>query len=163
LWVKVGGEDYETKIVDGILWIRARSAMLGYLNAPNPFDEDGWMNTGDMVQVDGEYIRILGRESEIINVGGQKVYPAEVESVLLQMENVKDAVVFGESNPITGNIVTARVNLFEPEDARAFRKRMRAFCRDRLSTFKIPAKIQISDHEQYSARYKRMRRSEPAS
>jgi long-chain acyl-CoA synthetase len=157
LWVKVGGEEFETKVVDGILWIRAQSAMLGYLNAPSPFDEQGWMNTGDIVEVDGEYIRILGRESEIINVGGQKVYPAEVESVLLQMDNVKDAVVVGERNPITGSIVAARVNLFESEEPSAFRKRLRAFCRGRLAPYKIPARVQISDKDQFSARYKRMR------
>jgi long-chain acyl-CoA synthetase len=157
LWVRVGGEGFETKVVDGTLWIRAQSAMLGYLNAPSPFDEEGWMNTGDVVEVDGEYIRILGRKSEIINVGGQKVYPAEVESVLLQMDNVKDAVVLGEKNPITGSIVTARVNLFEPEKPSAFRKRMRAFCGGRLAQYKIPARVQISDKDQFSARYKRMR------
>jgi acyl-CoA synthetase (AMP-forming)/AMP-acid ligase II len=160
LWVKVGGEGFETKVVDGILWVRAHSAMLGYLNAPSPFDAEGWMNTGDMVEVDGDYIRILGRKSEIINVGGQKVYPAEVESVLLQMDNIKDAVVLGEKNPITGHIVTARVNLFEPEDEREFKKRLRLFCRDKLASFKIPAKVEISGQEQFNARYKRMRRSE---
>ena len=160
LWVKVGGEDFETKVVDGLLWIRARSAMLGYLNALSPFDEEGWMNTGDMVEVDGEYIRILGRQSEIVNVGGQKVYPAEVESVLLQMDNVKDVVVFGEKNPITGNIVAARVNLFEPEDVRTFKRRARAFCRDKLALYKVPVKVEISGQKQFTARYKRMRRSE---
>lgn len=45
LWVKIGGEGYETKIVKGVLWIRAESSMLGYLNAPNPFDAEGWFNT----------------------------------------------------------------------------------------------------------------------
>jgi acyl-coenzyme A synthetase/AMP-(fatty) acid ligase len=118
------------------------------------------MNTGDMVEVDGDYIRILGRQSEIINVGGQKVYPAEVESVLLQMDNVKDAVVTGERNPITGSIVTARVNLFESEEPLAFRKRMRAFCQDRLASYKIPVRVELIEHDQYSARYKRMRRAE---
>ena len=160
LWVKVGGEGFETKVVDGILWVRAKSAMLGYLNAPSPFDAEGWMNTGDMVEVDGEYVRILGRQTEIINVGGQKVYPAEVESVLLQMDNVRDVTVAGEKHPITGNIVTARFNLFQPEDANEFKKRVRAFCRDKLPTFKIPAKIEIVDAEQFNARYKRMRRRE---
>jgi acyl-coenzyme A synthetase/AMP-(fatty) acid ligase len=121
------------------------------------------MNTGDMVEVDGEYIRILGRKTEIINVGGQKVYPAEVESVLLQMSNVKDAVVIGEKNPITGNIVTARVNLFEPEEDRAFRKRMRAFCQDKLEPFKVPVKVTVSNQDQFNARYKRVRRAEPAA
>lgn len=163
LWVKVGGEGFETKVVDGILWIRAKSAMLGYLNAPSPFDAEGWMNTGDMVEVEGEYIRILGRKSEIINVGGQKVYPAEVESVLLQMDNVKDAVVVGEKNPITGYIVTARVNVFEPEEGGAFKQRMRAFCRDKLASYKIPVKIEISGQEQFNARYKRIRRVEGAT
>ncbi len=157
LWVKVGGEGFETKVVDGVLWIKAHSAMLGYLNAPSPFDADGWFNTNDMVEVDGEYIRILGRKSEIINVGGQKVYPAEVESVLLQMDNVADAVVLGEPHPLTGNIVTARVNLTQPEPAQAFRQRMRAFCRDRLAPFKVPVKVEIVDNEQFNARYKRVR------
>ena len=68
LWVKIGGEGYKTRIIDGILQIQARSAMLGYLNAPSPFTEDGWFKTGDTVEVDGEYIKILGRKSEIINV-----------------------------------------------------------------------------------------------
>jgi acyl-coenzyme A synthetase/AMP-(fatty) acid ligase len=163
LWVKVGGEGFETKVVEGILWVRAQSAMLGYLNAPSPFDAQGWMNTGDMVEVDGDYIRILGRQSEIINVGGQKVYPAEVESVLLQLPNVKDAVVLGDKNPITGQVVTARVNLFEPEELRAFKRRMHAFCRDKLAAYKIPVKIEISGQEQYNARYKRTRRLEPVS
>jgi len=158
LWVKVGGEGYETKVVDGVLWIKAHSAMLGYLNAPSPFDAEGWFNTNDMVEVDGEYIRILGRKSEIINVGGQKVYPAEVESVLLQMDNVADAVVLGEPHPLTGNIVTARVNLVQPEPAAAFRQRLRTFCRERLASFKVPAKIEIVDTEQFNARYKRVRR-----
>lgn len=157
LWVKVGGEDFETQIKDGILWIRARSAMLGYLNAPSPFDAEGWFNTGDAVEVDGDYIKILGRKSEMINVGGSKVYPAEIESVLLQMPNVRDVAVVGEPNPITGQIVAARFNLFEPEDAAQFRKRMRTFCRDHLAEYKIPAKIQIVESEQYSQRFKKMR------
>ncbi len=160
LWVKIGGDEFQTKVVDGILWIKADSAMLGYLNAPSPFNEEGWMITGDMVEVDGEYMRILGRQSEIINVGGQKVYPAEVESVLLQMENVDDAVVFGEKNPITGFMVTARVNLKTPEDPRAFKQRMFAFCRDKLASFKIPVKVEIISQETYNARYKRMRRAD---
>lgn len=160
LWVKVGGEGFDTKIVDGILWIKAHSAMLGYLNAPSPFDAEGWMNTGDMVEVEGEYIKILGRKSEIINVGGQKVYPSEVESVLLQLDNVKDAVVFGEPNPITGNIVSTRINLFHPEDPREFRKRMVVFCRSRLANYKIPVKVELSDQEQYNQRFKRMRKAD---
>ncbi len=82
IWVKIGGEGYQTRIVDGILQIKADSAMLGYLNAPSPFTEDGWFVTGDMVVQDGEYIQFLGRKSEIINVGGEKVFPSEVENII---------------------------------------------------------------------------------
>ncbi len=157
LFVRIGGEGFETKVQDGTLWIRARSAMLGYLNAPSPFDADGWMNTGDQVIVEGDYMRILGRRSEIINVGGQKVYPAEVESVLLQMENVRDAVVVGEASAITGQIVTARITLAHEEAAADFRRRMAAFCRERLAPYKIPLKVSLSTGTQHNARYKRIR------
>ena len=158
LWVKVGGEGFETRVVDGMLEIKAKSAMLGYLNAPSPFTEDGWFNTGDAVEVDGEWIRILGRKSELINVGGEKVYPAEVESVLQTMEGVEDVAVTGLPNPITGQIVFARIKLAEPEEPAAFRARLREFCRDRLDRFKIPQKIELVDDTLHGERFKKMRR-----
>src|SRR5262245_24453105 len=128
LWVRVGGEGYETKVVDGRLWIRARAAMLGYLNAESPFDADGFFDTGDRVESDGQWLRILGRQSEVINVGGSKVHPAEVESVLLEMDGVADVAVRGEAHPITGQVVTASVRLTQSETPRDFRARMRSFC-----------------------------------
>lgn len=159
LWVKVGGEGFETRIVDGMLEIKAKSAMLGYLNAPSPFTADGWFKTGDAVEVDGEYIRILGRKSELINVGGEKVYPAEVESVLQLMDGVEEVVVNGETNPLTGNIVAARVKLSTDEDLAQFRKRMRAFCADKIDRFKIPQKVSIVNEGLHGERFKKMRRS----
>jgi acyl-CoA synthetase (AMP-forming)/AMP-acid ligase II len=158
LWVKVGGEGFETRVVDGMLEIKAQSAMLGYLNAPSPFTPDGWFKTGDAVEVDGEYIKILGRKSELINVGGEKVYPAEVESVLQLMEGVVDVVVHGERHPITGNIVVARVQLEKPEELSAFRKRLRAHCRGRLPRFAVPQKIVISNVPIHGERFKKIRR-----
>ncbi len=163
LWVRIGGEGYETKIRDGTLLIRARSAMLGYLNAPSPFDSEGWFDTQDVVETKGEFIRFLGRRSEIVNVGGRKVYPTEVENVLLQMTNVTDASVTGEDHPITGSILLARVNLRDSEEPADFRKRLRLFCRERLEPFKVPARIIIVNRNQFSSRYKRMRRPQAAS
>lgn len=113
LWMKIGGDGFEMKIVDGILYIRTQSAMLGYLNAPSPFDEEGWFNTKDKVEEKDGYIRILGRTTDLINVGGNKVYPNEVESVLLSFAGVKDAHVYGETNPITGMSVVADVSVDE--------------------------------------------------
>lgn len=158
LWVKIGGEGYKTRIVDGLLEIKAESAMLGYMNAPSPFTEDGWFKTGDAVEVDGEYMRILGRKSEIINVGGEKVYPAEVESVLQMMDGVEDVTVSGESSPITGQLITAYVKLTEKESLSGFRKRMYAFCRHELPAYKIPQKVVLVDRTMYGERFKKMRR-----
>jgi long-chain acyl-CoA synthetase len=158
LWVKVGGEGFETEVRDGILWIRAESAMLGYLNAPSPFDEHGWFNTQDEVLVDGDYMQILGRRSEVINVGGLKVYPAEVESVLLELDGVLDASVRGESNLLTGQAVVATLTLAAPEDAKELRRRVRAHCADRLERFKIPVRVEQAGDFQHSARFKKDRR-----
>ena len=159
LWVKVGGEEFDTRVVNGILQIRARSAMLGYLNAPSPFTPDGWFDTGDQVETDGEYLRILGRASEIINVGGEKVYPAEVESVLQEMDNVEAATVYGEAHALVGQIVCAAVKLRSPEDERRLIVRLKVHCRDKLEPFKVPRKVIIAHEELYGERFKKVRAS----
>lgn len=160
LFVKFSGEGFETQVRDGILWVKARTAMLGYLNAPDLFDADGWLNTEDAVEVDGEWLHLLGRVSDLINVGGRKVYPAEVEAVLLQCPNVSDVAVFGEKNAITGQAVAARFNLIEPEPLDVFKKRLRTFCKDKLPSYKVPVRIELSDKEQFNARFKKTRRAD---
>lgn len=157
LWVKVGGEGFETRVVDGILHVKSHSAMLGYLNAPNPFTPDGWLVTGDVVQQDGEYLRILGRQSEVINVGGQKVHPAEVEDVIQEVPNVVGAVVFAEPNALTGNIVCARVALAGEEDPKRLTRRIKQHCREKLPAFAVPVKVSIVDQVEHSERFKKRR------
>jgi acyl-CoA synthetase (AMP-forming)/AMP-acid ligase II len=157
LWIKFSGEGFETKVVSGQLWVKAATAMLGYLNAPDLFDAEGWLNTQDAVEVDGEYMRILGRASDLINVGGQKVYPAEVENFLLQLDNVEEVAVFGKPHPMMGQIVAARFNLKEPEPLDLFKRRMNAFCRGRIANFQIPVFVELADKSQFGARFKKMR------
>lgn len=159
LWVKLGGEGYDIRIVDSILQIKAESAMLGYINAKSPFTEDGYYITGDLVEVEGEYVKILGRASELINVGGEKVYPSEIENVILQMDNVADVLVYGESNPIIGKIVAAKVKLINIENSKDFAKNLKKFCRERLENFKVPVKIAIvnNDMEFHGERFKKQR------
>lgn len=162
LWVKIGGEGFETRVIQGLLEIKAKSAMLGYLNAPSPFTEDGWFKTGDAVDVDGEYFRILGRKSELINVGGEKVYPAEVESVVQEMLEVQDVSVVGVPHPITGNVVCAKVTPVDIDaDAVELSKKIRAYCRTRLAAYKIPVKIEVIREAQHNDRFKKMRRATP--
>jgi acyl-CoA synthetase (AMP-forming)/AMP-acid ligase II len=157
VWLKLGDTRLEHKIVDGVLWIRSPSVMLGYLNAPSPFDANGWFNTQDLVEKDGEYIRILGRKSELINVGGEKVHPTEIENLLLQLDNVKDVTVRGQSNPITGEIVAAKITPLVQEDPAAFKQRVREFCRARLERYKVPAVIEVVTEDHYGARFKKSR------
>jgi len=157
LWVKVGGDGYTTRIIEGILQIKADSAMLGYLNAPSPFTKDGYFITGDKVLQKGEYIKILGRESEIINVGGQKVYPQEVENIIQGIDNVAEVTVYGEKNMITGNIVCANIRLISDEDNKLFISRLKKSCRRLLQSFQVPVKVKIVAKEQYSERYKKIR------
>lgn len=157
LWLKLGASGFEHKIVDGILHIRAASAMLGYLNAASPFDADGWFDTNDMVEVDGDYLRILGRRSELINVGGDKVHPAEIEDVLLRVKNVRDAVVSARHSPVTGAVVAARITPCVPEVPDELRRRVRRFCQERLERYKVPAVIEIVEQDLHGARFKKSR------
>ena len=158
VWVKIGGDGFETKVVEDILWVRSEANMVGYLNAPDPFDEEGWMCTGDHVELRGEYMRILGRKSEMINVGGQKVFPAEVENVLLEAENVQEATVFGLPHPIMGHVVKAKISLTEPEDPFQLAERLRKHCLQRMSGYKVPMKYEIvKEGDLRTSRFKKMR------
>ena len=160
LWVRIGGEGFATKVVDDILWIKSDYAMLGYLNAPSPFDAEGWFCTEDRVEVDGDWFRILGRVTDLMNIGGQKVYPAEVEDVILELDNVEDVAVFAESNALLGSIVVARIVTAKPEPVGQLKKRVRKACAARLAAFKVPTKVVLADEPLYSARHKKQRRSE---
>ena len=158
LWMQVGGDGYQTRVVDGMLEIKARSAMLGYLNAPSPFTDDGWFQTGDAVEVDGDYMRILGRKSELINVGGEKVYPTEVEAVLEDLDIVREARVTGEPNPLTGHIVCADVVLADPAlPAKEARTRIRRHCEQALQRYKVPVRIRIVAGPLHTGRFKKHR------
>jgi long-chain acyl-CoA synthetase len=107
--------------------------------------------------VDGEYVKILGRKSDLINVGGQKVYPSEVESVIQEMDNVAEVSVYGEQNAITGNIVCARVTLKNNEDHQEFGVRLKRYCRERMEVFKVPFRVIVAHEPQHNARFKKIR------
>ena len=105
LFMKIGGEGVETKVVDNVLEIRSQTRMLGYLNADSPFDDEGWYNTKDIVEERDGLYKVTGRTSELINVGGLKFMASEVERVALQFEGIELAKAEGKLNPITGQHV----------------------------------------------------------
>ena len=145
LYMSVGGEGVETKIVDEILYIRAENRMLGYLNAPSPFDDEGWYCTKDIVASDEDgYLTITGRDSDVINIGGLKFMPSEVERECLKIKNVKFAKAIGVDNPITGQYLQLEI---EPESidivqdslSREIRKTLSAS----LPKYMLPSKIKF--------------------
>lgn len=157
LWLRLKSDEMQAKVVDGILWVRTESAMLGYLNAPSPFDEEGWLCTGDAVEQDGEWIRFLGRTSDLVIVGGEKVYPQEVEEAILELESVEDVLVKGEPHPITGKILVAFVNVRDGDEA-SVRRVVRKHCRARLEPHKVPADVRIVGEPLATERQKKDRR-----
>jgi acyl-coenzyme A synthetase/AMP-(fatty) acid ligase len=157
LWMKVGGEGFQWKIKNGTLWINSEFRMRGYLNADADFDEQGFFNTQDEVLVDGEYIQVLGRVSDIINVGGEKVYPAEVESAVLQLENICQVVAYGVANPLLGQTISVDVVLENPEEIKDLRNRIRNHCRIAIGKSRTPTNIRIVEAIELSGRQKTKR------
>jgi acyl-coenzyme A synthetase/AMP-(fatty) acid ligase len=157
---KIDDPDVEYKIVDGELWLKSGTQVLGYLNVDNnAFDEQGWFRTGDLVeQVDDNYMRIIGRNKEIINVGGEKVLPAEVENVLIQIPEIADCMVYGQSNAITGHHVAADVVLNQEMSRKNAKKLIRKFCQSHLEQYKIPAKIYFIEKIELGSNLKKIRR-----
>lgn len=159
LWMKLDSDKFKIRIRDNMLEVKTESTMLGYLNEKSPFSKDGWFKTGDVVEQKGEYVRVLGRESEIINVGGRKVYPAEIENILKCLDNIKDIIIKGEENMLVGQVVTAKVVLIEKEDLSVLKRRIRFFLKGKVENYKIPQKIDIVDiSDMYSARLKKIRK-----
>jgi long-chain acyl-CoA synthetase len=141
LYMKIGGEGVETRVVDGILQIRSSSRMLGYLNAPSPFDSEGWYDTKDVVDVKDDYCKVTGRISDVINVGGLKFMISEVERVALGFPNVSLVKATPKPNPITGQHVEL---LVQPTSEDAVDKvALLDFLKDRLQPHMVPKRIRI--------------------
>ncbi|MFA7083389.1 MAG: fatty acid--CoA ligase family protein [Arcobacteraceae bacterium] len=157
LYMKLEDANCEYKIVENELWLRSKTQVLGYLNASmESFTSDGWFKTGDLVEtLEDGYVKIIGRSKEVINVGGQKVLPAEVESVLLSMPEIADCMVYGLNNAITGQTVVCDVVLRNSDEN--IKKSIRLFCKDKLDGFKIPTKVNVVEKTNYSDRFKKMR------
>jgi len=156
LWLKIGDESHQIQIRENILWIKSKMSMLGYLNADSPFDDDGWFNTKDKVEVKGEYIRILGRASELINVGGQKVFPTEIENVVLEVPGVIDVLAYGADNAIMGKVVNLKV-FSKVENTSELIVLIKKHCIEKLEKYKRPIKIEFVSNSFESDRFKKKR------
>jgi acyl-CoA synthetase (AMP-forming)/AMP-acid ligase II len=143
LLMKVGGEGVETRVLEGVLMIKSENRMMGYLNAESPFDKEGWYNTHDEVEVEGEFIKVVGRDSDVINVGGLKLMPSEVELVALDFENVVLAKAQGKENPVTGQHVELIIQTLE--NSKFDLNEFKVYLRSRLQPHMVPRRIMIED------------------
>lgn len=131
----------------GEVAVRGPGVMGGYENAPNANAEafvDGWFRTGDQGHLDADgYLYLTGRLKEIVNRGGEKVSPREVDEALLEHPDVQQAAAFATPHPSLGEDLAAAVVL--RHGAQADESRLRRFLLDRLAGFKVPSRIIFVD------------------
>lgn len=138
----------DMKVVDGSLRIRSSRAAHAYVGraAAALTDSDGYVDTGDMVELRGGRYYFVGRRNGIINVGGLKVHPEEIEAVINGHPEVRMSRAKSRRSPITGGIVVAEVVLTadaDPARAEAIRHEILAECRARLAAHKVPTMIRF--------------------
>lgn len=156
---RIDDRQFDWRVVNGELQLRSKTQFLGYLNHRSEvMTDDGWFKTGDLVeQGEDGFFRIQGRSSEVINVGGEKVLPLELESILLSHPLIEDCLIYGEPNAITGQHVCAEVRVRGEVDRRDVRGMVQSFLAERVEAFKVPAKIRIVDSVAASERFKKRR------
>ena len=138
----------ELKVVAGSLRIRSPRAAARYIGSAAALaDADGFIDSGDMVELRGDRYLFAGRRGGIVNIGGLKVHPEEVEAVINRHPQVRMSLVRGKASPVTGSVVAADVVLKSgggPASAlNAVRDDILKLCRDELPLYKVPAAITI--------------------
>jgi len=134
------------KVADGSLAIRSSRTALRYLGqgAPDLQDAEGFVDTGDMIEQRGDRCHFVGRRGGIINVGGAKVNPEEVEAVINAHLGVHASLVKARKNPITGALVAADVVLNEGVvEAPGLKDEIIAACARQLAPYKVPALVRF--------------------
>lgn len=157
LFFRIEDPDTKWKIVEEELWLKTPSRVLGYLNAADDgLEADGWYRTGDLVETDEHNnLKIIGRASALINVGGQKVHPAEVEAILNDIEGIEALHIYGKEAPITGSTVACEIVVSGDEELRTWKRRIRNHCRGKLAPWKIPSSVKIVDSISVNSRMKK--------
>lgn len=157
LWMRIDDPAVEWRIVEGELWLKTPSRILGYINHESDrLRADGWYRTGDLVEEDGEgYFRIVARQESTINVGGEKVLPGEVEAVVREVPDVRDCRIFGTPNPLMGEVVGAEIVTGNEGGEKELIRSIRRHCRQQLAPYKVPVKIAVVDEIGMTERFKK--------
>lgn len=162
LWFKFIDKGVEIKIIDNVLWIKTKSNLLGkilFTDNGVVLEEtsDDWFCTNDLVEVKGKYLKILGRQTDIINVGGLKVYPSEVENCLHELDFVSDVFVKGKKHVLLGQIVVAYILLDDKKENAEAEKLLRRHCLSKLEKYKVPSQFIFNWGNFVNDRFKKVR------
>lgn len=162
LWFRFIDAGVDTQVVDDVLWIKTRSNLLGrvlFAEAGLVLEpqSDDWFCTNDLVARDGDWLMVLGRQTDIVNVGGLKVYPSEVESCIHELAFVDDVFVKGKKSPLLGQIVVAYVQLDSSIERPEAKKRIKQHCLQRLERFKVPSQLIFKWENFVNDRFKKVR------
>lgn len=145
-------------IKDHELWVKpSESAMLQYLKS-DVLKKDEWIPTKDIVDIKGDRVIFQGRTDDIINVGGFKVLPSTVEQIIREIPGVKEVVVFGQSNPIVGHLVKAKVQADIGQDQKLLKKEIIKKCKEHLPDYMVPGIVQFVDALTVTQTHKLLRR-----
>jgi len=130
----------------GEIVVKGETVFSGYENAPginNTVFFNGWFRTGDIGYIDDEgYLFLTGRKKELINKGGEKIAPAEIDAVLLTCPGVREVMTFAVNDPVLGEDIAAMVVRTE---ARVTEQELRTYLLDRIAPFKVPRRIHFVD------------------
>jgi acyl-CoA synthetase (AMP-forming)/AMP-acid ligase II len=136
----------------GMVWIRGKGVITQYLHgrAAERFDANGWLQTGDLGRVDEDgYVYLMGRSDDLIIRGGENLYPAEIENVLLEDDAVREAVVAARDDEVLGQVPVAYVIPVDAELTDAQKNELVAtlqeLCEAKLTKYKRPAEVNVVD------------------
>jgi acyl-CoA synthetase (AMP-forming)/AMP-acid ligase II len=155
---------FEWKVVDNELWVKSPARALGYLTGERGgFAEAGWFQTGDVAkeQPDGS-INVRGRRQDMINIGGEKILPNEVEGLLLSHPFVEDCRVFSVPNAILGEVVAAEIVWNGTDrDVPGIKRALREHLPSAEAQRKLPAVVRLVHAVAHTANQKKARAAVP--
>ena len=168
-----GMADAKLKVIDengnvlppgkqGELCVKGTCVTNGYLNKPEvtkeAFDSEGWFHSGDIAYMDEDgFAYVVDRKKDMINVGGEKVFPSEVEDMMLDHPQIKDLVIVGIPDEIKGEAPKAFIQLQEGETATE--AEIREYCKSKMAPYKVPVAVQFIEEVPRSASGKALRRT----
>lgn len=155
--LKINNDFNPSRIVNGMIEIISMTPMIGYLNAEAELD-GLWFKTNDIVNVEADYWRVVGRNSDLINLAGRKFYPSEVEELIMLCEFVNDVTIIPDKNDLIGTYLLANISISPDVDEASFRKTFKQFCSDKIPYYMHPQKIKITTNAEIPARFKKIRR-----